>query len=103
MKAKTAASIVGLVIAGLGFGIGLPLANANQPTGGQCNNYGDHNVVVAPFCGATLVPAPSTGGTTTPTFVTRSLEGNPPTLGPPPSSISTFTRVTGAPTLLPLG
>jgi hypothetical protein len=40
MRAKVAAVIGGLMIAGVGFGVGIPLANANQAGGGECNNYG---------------------------------------------------------------
>jgi hypothetical protein len=73
MKAKTAAVIVGLVISAAGLGVGVPLANANPAGGGQCNNYGNGNVIVAPFCGATIVP--SGGGSAPVTTTTKPVVG----------------------------
>lgn len=91
MRAKVAAVIGGLVIAAVGFGVGLPMANANPVGGGQCNNYGNGNVIVAPFCGAQgLVPA---SATTTPAHSTTTTL---PTL-PPYTPITPITPIRTTP------
>jgi hypothetical protein len=57
MSKRIVATLGGLLVAGLGCGVGTPMAHANE-SGGQCNNYGDGSLVIAPFCGASLAPAP---------------------------------------------
>lgn len=60
MARKTAAALGGLLVAGVGSVAGAPFANASEHGGGECNNYGNGSVVVAPFCGAPTAPTPPT-------------------------------------------
>jgi hypothetical protein len=55
---RVAAVVSALVSIGIALVVGVPMASANEGAGGQCNNYGDHNIIVAPFCGASL-PTPT--------------------------------------------
>jgi hypothetical protein len=59
MIKKIAAAVSAVLAIGVALVVGVPMASANEGGGGQCNNYGDHNIIVAPFCGATLAPATS--------------------------------------------
>ncbi|GAB3299118.1 hypothetical protein GCM10027511_14270 [Hymenobacter humi] len=96
MNKKWAAVASAVVSIGIALAVGVPFASAQESGGGgQCNNYGNNNIIVAPFCGATL-PVP-----TSQPVPTRTLPTVPTYTFPPINPVPTTTSPVACPQIFP--